>query len=148
MAMVTSVLRALFEDPPHSNPAEQQRLYIEAFHRAMPMTRFQAWAVGSEVPLGSFILVGVMIGWNRYDQQLAVALDEAIATDATGSDILALISTDEMTAMRQIQEAFPGLAGIGQSPFVSWWTDGKLNYVDAGPSAASWLADRFRLRLP
>jgi hypothetical protein len=145
---MTSALRSIFDRPDSSTPADQQRRYVAAFLEALPETQLVAWSKGSAVPPGSFLLVGVMVGWNHYDQQLAIALDEAVAAGNTGVDIVAVVSTDEMTSVEELRSVFPGISGVGQGPYLAWWQDGRLRFVESGPSAASWLADRYGLQLP
>ena len=148
MAMIASRLRRVFATRYSSNPVEQQLRVVEGFRRTAAETRLAPWAPGDAIPDGSFVLVGVMVGWNTYDQELAVALDEAVSEGRVENERLAVFAADDLRTREAIEAVFPGVRGIGQSPYVGVWEDGELRLVDSGPSAMSFLADRYGLTLP
>jgi hypothetical protein len=148
MAMTSSSLRHVFEAKFSPKPVEQQRRLVEAFREAVKDSGLAPWEPGYPIPDGTFVLVGVMVGWNTYDQELAAALDEAVADGRAENDRLAVIAADHLTSREAVEAIFPGLRGIGQSPFVGLWEGGQLRVVDSGPSATAFLSDRYGLRLP
>jgi hypothetical protein len=147
MAKMTSALRSLFATRFSSSPPDQQRNLVEAFLELLPQTHLIQWQASNPIPSGSFVLVGVMVGWNTYDQELTAALDEAVAAGGTASDTVAVLPADDMTSVDELEAAFPGLRAIGQSPYVGLWDDQRPRLMDAGPSAVSFLSDRYGLEL-
>lgn len=146
---MTSALRAVFSTRFSASPATQQGMLVDAFNKALPATHLVRWAHGDSLPAGVFVLVGVMIGWNRYDQELAAALDEALADGRTHDDIVGIVAADGLDSPEAVQAVFPGLdAARGPSPYLAYWEDGRLRLVDHGASAAAFLSDRYGLSLP
>jgi hypothetical protein len=144
---MTSPLRSLFLTKFSLDPVEQQRRLGEAFLKIVPQTRLVIWQTGDLIPLGVFLLVGVMVSWNRYDQELVAALDEAVADGRAGSDLVAVISADYLTTAEEVEAVFPGLRIAHQSPYVGLRENGLLRLVDAGSSAMAFLSDRYGLAL-
>lgn len=145
---MTSLLRSLFTTRFSPNPTEQQRRLREAFREIVPQTQLVLWHRGDPIPPGVFLLVGAMISWNGYDQQLVAALDEAVADGRTDGDLVAVFPADGLTSPAEVVAVFPGLHNAAQSPYVGLWEDGRLRLADAGASAMSFLSDRFGLILP
>lgn len=148
MAVVTSSLRSLFATKFSSSPTEQQRGLVEAFRDVLPRTHLRPWRDDDPVPAGEVLLVGVMVGWNTYDQELVAALDEAVADGRAGGDVVAVFAADDLTSPQQLEAIFPGLGSAGQSPYIGLWEDGRLRLVDGGASAMAFLTDRYGLKLP
>jgi hypothetical protein len=119
---------------------------VDAFDIAVPKTHLMAWRVGDPIPSGIFILVGIMVGWNKYDQQLAVALDEAVEDGRTGVDLVAAFAADRFTSIDELRLVFPDLR-CSQSPYLGLWEDRRLRLCDTAASATAFLADRYALAL-
>jgi hypothetical protein len=145
--MTASPLWELFSTKFSPNPAEQQQDLTQRFKTLISQTNFSFWQPGESFPLGTLILVGVMIGWNTYDQELIASLDDAIANGLTGSDLIAVIVADELTTPESIESIFPNLGGAKQSPFLGHWENGQLRAVDSGPSAMALISNRYGLKL-
>ena len=149
MAVVTSALRSLFATRFSPNPAEQQERLVDAFNNALPDTHLIPWTPGDPIPAGVFMLVGVMVGWNRYDQELAAALDEAVDDGRTDDDVVGVLAVDRLRSPQEVQAIFPELpAATGPSPYLAHWENAILRHVDHGASAAAFLSDRYALSLP
>jgi hypothetical protein len=144
--MGVSVLRSYFARHPGIPPqAEQQRL-VQGFAKAVKASQLLLWASGQARPTsGSFLIVGVAIGWNRYDQELLAALDEAINEGRAHGDVVAAFAADALTNATDLEHFIPGLRSPFQSPYVGWWVEGQERFTCSGPSAASFVSDRYGL---
>jgi hypothetical protein len=147
--VAVSVLRSFFAREPGATPqAEQQRL-LQEFAKALEPSHLVHWPSGQAPPApGSFILVGVAVGWSLYDQELLAVLDEAIGEGRTHDDVVAAFAADALTNATDLGQFVPGLHDPLQSPYVGWWVNGQERFTGSGPSAASFVSDRYGLVLP
>lgn len=147
--MTVSVLRSFFERNLAATPQVEQQRLLQDFAEALGPSQLIHWTPGQAPPASaSFLLVGVAVGWNLYDQALLAALDEAVAEERTHDDLVAAFAADAMTSATDLGRFIPGLYGPLQSPYVGWWVDGQERFTGSGPSAASFLCDRYGLVLP
>lgn len=144
-----SVLRSYFANQTGSAPQVEQQRLLQGFAEALQTSQLLRWSAGQPPPAtGSFMLVGVAVGWNRYDQELLAVLDEAIVEGSTKDDVVAAFAADALTDSTELDQFIPGLPGPLQSPYVGWWVDGQERFTGSGPSAATFLSDRYGLVLP
>lgn len=145
--MTSSQLRAVFSTKFSPHPSEQQRCTVNAFREALTTASLVSWFPGGSIPDGTFVLVGVMVGWNLYDRELVLALDEAVSDGRVGDDVVAVYAADDLTSREQVDAMFPGLRHAEQSPFLGLWEGRQLRLVDAGSSAKAFLSGRYDLKL-
>lgn len=129
-------------------PGEEQQQIATRFPEALSDSQLIHWRPAQRAPSkGSFILVGVAVAWNLYDQELVASLDDAVAEGRVGGDQVAVFSADLLTRPEEVASFIPGLADVAQSPYVGWWQEGKLRYAGSGPTATSFICDRYGLKL-
>lgn len=117
----------------------------DSFAQVLRTSRLREWHPAEQMPSGFFILVGVMIGWSLYDQDLVIALDEAIPDGRTMTDTIAIVCADRFSSFNELDAIFPGIPRVAQSPYIRTWTDGQPWFVDFGQSAMAFLTDRYGL---
>jgi hypothetical protein len=146
---VTSLLRPLFATSFSEVPAVQQQRLVEEFRKVLPLTRLVPWQVGDPFPEATLVLLALSISWNRYEMELASALDEASAEGRIGDDTIAVLPVEDMRDAETIDELFPGLADPPtQTPHLAVWDHCEAFVVSAGAAATAFVSDRYGLSLP
>lgn len=114
--MAVSNLREFFAGFQAGTPSHQQIQVAARFRHALVETRLIPWRRDNQLPeTGSFILVGVAVTWNRYDQALVAALDEALA-DGRADDEIAVFAAEELTAAEEVESYIPGCSTLFKAP--------------------------------
>jgi hypothetical protein len=147
--MAVSALREFFSLTPAGNPRERQDDVFDGFTQALTTTHLTRWHGPRDVPAnGSLLAVGLAISWNKYDQFLAVQLDEAVQDGRVLEDTIAVFAADRLKEHSDVEALLPGLHEPLQTPYIGWWRDGEQVLCDSGPSAMSFICNRYGLRVP